>query len=99
MYFLIIGVTNNDNDYPIRVVLSSYYFPENGARGIPDGKSDCSLCTTTCDGCNTVPYRKAYDESSRGYDNPQVNQYTRVHRDEGIVNAMRGWMKLPPFHY
>eukprot|EP01130_Rhizamoeba_saxonica_P001671 TRINITY_DN11542_c0_g1_i2.p1 TRINITY_DN11542_c0_g1~~TRINITY_DN11542_c0_g1_i2.p1 ORF type:complete len:376 (+),score=86.17 TRINITY_DN11542_c0_g1_i2:1477-2604(+) len=88
------GVQNNEVDYPIRVVLSSYYFPENGARGIPDGKSDCSLCTTTCDGCKTVKFREAYDANSKGYDDPQVNQYTRVHRDSDIVNAMRAWMRL-----
>jgi len=88
-------VKDNDNDYPIRAVLSSYYFPDNDARGIPDGLSDCSTCKITCNGCRTVPYRKAYDPNSQGYDVPQVNEYTRVHRDKQIVNAMRNWMKLP----
>lgn len=60
------------NDYPIRAVLSSYYFPENEARGIPgtpasllpptklhqDGQSDCSKCSVTCSGCQSVPFRR-----------------------------------------
>lgn len=35
------GADNNDNDYTIRMILSSYYL-ENGLMSIPDGKSDCS---------------------------------------------------------
>jgi len=89
------GANNNDNDYPIRALLSSYYFPTNGARGIPDGLSDCSLCTTTCNGCQTVPYQKAQDPNSCGYDSPQFNQYTRTHRDKSVIMAMRAWMHLP----
>lgn len=88
------GASDNDNDYPIRALLSSYYFPQNEARGIPDGKSDCSLCTTTCNGCETVPYQKAFDPNSCGYDNPQFNQYTRTHRDKSIIMAMRQWMHM-----
>jgi len=89
------GASDNDNEYPIRAVLSSYYFPANEARGIPDGKSDCSLCKVTCDGCETVTYVKAHDPNSCGYDQPQLNQYTRVHRDKSIIMAMRTWMHLP----
>jgi len=89
------GASDNNNDYPIRAVLSSYYFPQNEARGIPDGKSDCSLCTTTCQGCQTVTYVPAFDPNSCGYDTPQYNQYTRVHRDKAIIMAMRAWMQLP----
>ena len=36
-------------DYPIRVILSSYYWGEGDNQGIPDGKSDCSLCKVNCD--------------------------------------------------
>jgi hypothetical protein len=36
-------VTNNDVDYPIRLVLSSYWW-QGDSEGIPDGKSDCDLC-------------------------------------------------------
>lgn len=85
------GASNNDNDYPIRLILSSYYFP-NGAQGIPDGLSDCSLCTESCDSCLTVAYSKAQSDSSCGYDN---QSYTRVHRDFTIINAMRQWVHLP----
>jgi len=89
------GASDNDNDYPIRTLLSSYYFPENQARGIPDGFSDCSLCTTTCNGCQTVTYQKAQDPNSCGYDAPQFNQYTRTHRDKAVIMAMRAWVHLP----
>uniref|UniRef100_A0A6B2L9E4 Uncharacterized protein n=1 Tax=Arcella intermedia TaxID=1963864 RepID=A0A6B2L9E4_9EUKA len=89
------GAGSNDNDYPIRTLLSSYYFPQNEARGIPDGWSDCSLCTTTCSGCQTVTFQKAFDPNSCGYDSPQINQYTRTHRDKSIIMAMRQWVHLP----
>ena len=49
------GAQDNDNDFPIRVVMSSFYWYGNGLQGIPDGKSDCSLCTTNCDSCQSVP--------------------------------------------
>ena len=91
MFLLGLGAPDNDNDYPIRCLLSSYYFPQNQARGIPDGKSDCSLCKVTCDGCQTVPYSKAYDANSCGYDEPV---YTRTHRDKTVIMAMRKWMHL-----
>jgi alpha-amylase len=44
------GVNNNDNDWPIRFILSSYYH-KYGHTAIPDGLSNCDMCTTTCDGC------------------------------------------------
>ena len=84
------GVTDNDNDFPIRLVLSSFYW-YNQSAGIPDGKSDCSLCTITCQGCESVPRMEAYSADSKGYDSPG---YTRVHRDAAIVAAMRGWMHI-----
>jgi alpha-amylase len=90
------GALDNDNNYPIRAVLSSFYWPPSGGLGIPDGLSDCSKCTTTCQGCQTTPYAKAFDANSCGYD---PTNYTRVHRDKTIINAMRSWMKLPPITY
>ena len=33
-----------DGNWQIKLVLSSYTFMNNGAMGIPDGKSDCSKC-------------------------------------------------------
>lgn len=83
------GASDNDNQYPIRVVLSSFYF-QDGSMGIPDGLSDCTLCTTNCKGCQGTKYIKAYDADSKGYD----KTYTRVHRDAAIVSAMQKWMKI-----
>lgn len=91
-----------EGDWKIKLVLSSYSFMNNGGAGFPDGKSDCSNCTgTQCkENCNkSVPYQQAYDPSSTGYDcgshgNWKEGTYTRVHRDQQIVNAMRKWMGL-----
>jgi len=94
--------TRTDADWKIKLLLSSYSFMNNGAGGFPDGKSDCSACTgEQCkNNCNkSVPYQKAYNPSSTGYDsgdsgNWKEGTYTRVHRDQAIVNAMRQWMGL-----
>jgi alpha-amylase len=85
------GASDNDHDYPIRVVLSSFYWSGNGVQGIPDGKSNCALCTVNCAGCESVPYIKAHDDTSQGYD---TTGYTRVHRDGAIIAAMRKWMHI-----
>jgi len=85
------GADDNDNDYPIRLILSSFYWPNQTAMGIPDGLSDCALCTENCDTCQGVAKQDAYNASSQGYD---AGGYTRVHRDAGIVAAMRQWMHL-----
>merc|ERR1712100_197030 len=87
------GSTNNDNDYPIRNLLSSFYWGEDTNQGMPDGLSDCKLCTVNCAGCKSMPYSKAYDPNSKGYDKG-AGKYTRTHRDQAIVNAMRKWMHL-----
>eukprot|EP00002_Diphylleia_rotans_P004355 TRINITY_DN13185_c0_g1_i1.p1 TRINITY_DN13185_c0_g1~~TRINITY_DN13185_c0_g1_i1.p1 ORF type:complete len:639 (-),score=113.59 TRINITY_DN13185_c0_g1_i1:113-2029(-) len=87
------GTGNNRDDFPIRNVLSSYYFASNGAKAIPDGLSDCRLCQGSyCNSCKTVEFSKAYDERACGY----TSVYTRVHRDLQIVNAMRSWVGLSP---
>ncbi|KAI5503757.1 alpha-amylase family [Trichomonas vaginalis G3] len=86
------GVYNNKDDFPIRCILSSYYFMNNGAKGIPDGKSSCSLCTKDCNGCKDRPYVKAYDPNARAY--PGGIGYTYVHRDSQIIDAMNYWMNL-----
>eukprot|EP00604_Paraphysomonas_vestita_P002409 CAMPEP_0174819370 /NCGR_PEP_ID=MMETSP1107-20130205/2556_1 /TAXON_ID=36770 /ORGANISM="Paraphysomonas vestita, Strain GFlagA" /LENGTH=368 /DNA_ID=CAMNT_0016032727 /DNA_START=768 /DNA_END=1874 /DNA_ORIENTATION=+ len=86
------GASNNDNDYPLRMILSSYYW-QGGSSGVPDGFSDCSLCVSQCSGCKTTTYYSAYDANSCGYDSIS---YTRPHRDLDIVNAMRSWMHLSP---
>lgn len=84
------GAQNNDNDYPVRMVLSSYYW-QGQASGVPDGLSDCSKCTINCASCRSTTTWPAYKSDSCGYD----STYTRPHRDLSIVNAMRGWMHLP----
>lgn len=51
------GTGDNDNEWPIRFILSSYYHTY-GPNGIPDGLSDCSLCTVTCNSCKeSIPYQ------------------------------------------
>jgi len=87
------GSRDNNNDYPIRTVLSSFYWGEGGALGIPDGKSDCALCTINCGSCQGMPRKQAHDPTSKGYDKGD-GEYTRAHRDAGIVAAMRTWMGL-----
>jgi len=89
------GASNNEKDYPLRLVLSSFYWGEGEVQGIPDGLSDCSRCEVNCKGCKGMPYVKAYRADSTGYDKG-AGQYTRVHRDVEIVNAMRKWMGLSP---
>ena len=97
---------NRDRDWKIKLLLSSYSFMNNGGRGFPDGKSDCSACTgEQCkkECTKSVPYQKAYDPNSTGYDsgdgsNWKEGTYTRVHRDQQIINAMREWMGLGPLN-
>ena len=94
--------TRTDADWKIKLLLSSYSFMENGGAGFPDGKSDCSSCTgEQCkNNCSkSVPYQKAYNPNSTGYDtgdksNWKEGSYTRVHRDMATINAMRKWMGL-----
>ncbi|KAL0222073.1 hypothetical protein RCL1_001927 [Eukaryota sp. TZLM3-RCL] len=83
------GVTDNDNQYPIRLVLSSFYWM-NESFGIPDGLSDCKHCKLSCQSCRSVPKIQAFRDDSRGYD----KDYTRVHRDAEVVRAMKTWMKI-----
>jgi alpha-amylase len=87
------GAYDNNEDYPIRNILSSYYWGEGEVQGVPDGLSDCSLCTLSCESCHGMPYQKAYDPTSTGYDKG-AGKYTRAHRDNEVVNAMRAWMGL-----
>ena len=91
-------------DYKIKFIFSSYSLI-NGANGFPDGKSDCSKCKTKdCQNSCTksVPYQKAYEPLSTGYDTGNSTNwieggYTRVHRDLDIVNSMREWMGMDAF--
>ena len=89
-----INMFQNTNS-KIKIVFSSYTIT-NGGTGFPDGYSDC----TGIEGCiKSVPYSKAYDPLSTGYDtenegNNLQGVYTRVHRDLLIINAMRESMNL-----
>ncbi|GMH78693.1 hypothetical protein TL16_g07904 [Triparma laevis f. inornata] len=84
------GIEDEDADYPIRLVLSSFYFVD-GVQGIPDGKSDCSLCETECDTCTGVSLAPAWVEESVGYDG---TDYTRAHRDPEVIKSMQAWMGI-----
>lgn len=88
-----------DNDWHLRVVLSSYTFPStsSGDWGFPDGKSDCSRYTGEAGvTCYSVPYSPAYQEvcgySVEGFVGAK---YTRTHRDRRVILAMRSWIGLP----
>ena len=100
---LIEMIQKDDIQSKIKIIFSSYSLI-NGANGFPDGKSDCNKCTSL--DCKryckkSVPYNKAYDPFSRGYDcgNNETwieGVYTRIHRDKNIINSMREWMNLEP---
>ena len=89
-----------DADWQIKLVLSSYSFMENGARGYPDGFSDCSkYLGPPSETCRSVPYSPAFEKDSCGYSMIQggkwtQGKYTRVHRDKEIILSMRKWMGL-----
>ncbi len=79
--------TVNGDDWPIRVVFSSYYHT-HGEYGIPDGKSKCdddARCT------EAVPLIEAFKQGECAYEG---EGYTKVHRDIQIIEAMRNWMGL-----
>lgn len=70
----------------------------NGAAGIPDGKSDCNNCKGEhCSDCSkSMAYSKAHDADVCGYTCEVDGQwkegvFTRVHRDMSIIQAMRNW--------
>merc|ERR1711957_517877 len=91
-----------DGNWQIKLVLSSYSFMDNGAMGIPDGKSDCAMCTGKhCTDCNkSMPKSEAYDPNVCGYTCEVDGQwkegvFTRVHRDYDIIQSMRNWQGLP----
>ena len=61
----------------------------NGSTSFPDGNSDCSKCLSDiyklyCR--KSVPYKKAYNSKSVGYDTGNSENWkdTRVQRDLGI---------------
>lgn len=70
----------------------------DGAMGIPDGRSDCSICEGEhCGDCHkSMPASIAHDPNVCGY-TCEVNGewkegvYTRVHRDYETIQSMRDW--------
>jgi alpha-amylase len=87
--------SRTDNDWHIKLILSSYMFTDAGGNGFPDGLSDCSLYTgsAAASACLGVPLDTAYVASACGY-TMVSGKYTRPHRDLSIINAMRAWVGL-----
>jgi alpha-amylase len=84
-------------NYAIRFVFTSYSVAD--INGVPDGKSERSFCSSQSCFENTVdlPFKRAFNPHSRGYDcgnadNWIIGEYTRIHRDIDIINAMRKWL-------
>ena len=85
--------------WEIIFIFSSFSLYED-IGGMLDGKSDCSYCST--EKCKTectlsIPYRKAYKPTSKGYDpgddsNWIEGEFSRVHRDKLIIEAMKKWL-------
>ena len=84
-------------NYSIRFIFTSYSI--DSFNGVPDGKSEKSFCSSgsclqyTMD----LPYKRAFNPHSKGYDcgdehNWIIGEYSRIHRDIDIINAMRQWI-------
>ena len=84
-------------NYSIRFIFTSYSI--DNVNGVPDGKSEKSFCSSgsclqyTMD----LPYKRAFNPHSTGYDcgdedNWIIGEYSRIHRDIDIINAMRQWI-------
>lgn len=85
-----------DNDWHIKLILSSYMFAENGGSGFPDGLSDCSTeytGTQPIKDCKGISKDTAFVADACAY-TMVPGKYTRPHRDVSIINAMRGWVGL-----
>ncbi|KAH6914463.1 alpha amylase [Coprinopsis sp. MPI-PUGE-AT-0042] len=85
-----------DNDWHIKLILSSYLFASNGGSGFPDGLSDCSAHYTgdyRPSGCKGIGKDTAYVAGACAY-TMVPGKYTRTHRDVAVINAMRAWVGL-----
>jgi alpha-amylase len=85
-----------DNDWHIKLILSSYMFASNGGSGFPDGLSDCSAHYTgnyKPSGCKGIGKDTAYVAGACAY-TMKPGRYTRTHRDVSVINAMRKWVGL-----
>ncbi|EAU89161.2 alpha amylase [Coprinopsis cinerea okayama7 len=90
--------SRRDHDWHIKLLLSSYMFSHEGGNGFPDGLSDCNTHYTGTlprSGCRGIGFDQAYVANACGY-TMVPGKYTRPHRDISIINAMRGWVGLPP---
>ena len=88
-------VADNTKDAPIRMILSSFYTIYNGTRleGLPDGLSDCTRsCKKDCEKCleRSLPEYPGYIADGEAYSG---TGFTRVHRDEFIIDAMQKWLE------
>ena len=84
-------------NYGLRLIFTS--FSIESVNGIPDGKSEKSFCASeACLQYTTdLPFKRAFYPYSTGYDcgdenNWIIGEYSRIHRDIDIVNAMREWL-------
>ncbi|KAJ3252598.1 hypothetical protein HK103_001397 [Boothiomyces macroporosus] len=99
--FELLLFNRRDNDWAIKVVLSSFSYGPNNENGFLDGLSDCSLYKGNQTGCKSCPNVPAHDPNACGYSVFDGNgnwvpfMYSRVHRDRQIINAMRNWVGLP----
>ena len=85
-------------NWAIRFVFTS--FSIDSVNGIPDGKSEKSFCES--DSCRLytvdLPFKRAFNPYSKGYDcgdgenNWIIGEYSRIHRDIDVINAMREWL-------
>ena len=90
-------------NWDIRYIFTSYSVG-TGVSGVPDGKSESSYCSTDSCRANTVdlPFKRAFNPYSTGYDcgdgeeNWIFGEYSRIHRDFDVINAMREWLYYTP---
>ena len=89
-------------NWDIKFVFTSYSV-DTGVAGVPDGKSEKSYCSTeSCRESTTdLPFKRAFNPYSTGYDcgdgnNWVFGEYSRIHRDFDIINAMREWIYYTP---
>ena len=90
-------------NWDIRYIFTSYSVA-TGVSGVPDGKSESSYCSTDSCRAGTVdlPFKRAFNPYSTGYDCGDgeekwiFGEYSRIHRDFDIINAMREWLYYTP---
>jgi alpha-amylase len=86
-------VLNNAEEWPIRIILSSYYL-KNNSTGIPDGLSDCNLCKSNNCSNECTDSVSQIDASNLNECAYEGDGFTKTHRDIKIINSMRRWMGL-----